>query len=260
MNEPERERWRARMIQHLLPWDRQPIRPAEVIDTLCAIVVDRKNMLEDANYAKYVPNQFVVELGEANYDRNYQPIEDRIIRQWQDRLQEYLMLANNRLGRIEYRLGGRLGIEIRPATGLKEDQARVLYRLDSTAEAQQRELTACVELLADGRRWRMRNGVLSVGRDPTCDIYLDTPPILSKRLVSSRHAYIVCDNQRCRLFDGDPGGGPSLNGSYVNNRIVQPAGHELQDGDMIILAALVLGQPRPDTPGVAVLRFVGNCP
>jgi hypothetical protein len=259
MNEAGRESWRTRLIRHFLPWDHSAIRPAEVIDALRAILLDRKNLVEDAGYAKHVPNRFVIELGEENFRRNYEPIERRVVQQWQDQLQEHLLNANERLGRAEYRLGGALALEIRAAAGPAEDQARILYRLDSNAVSRPRELTGCLELLGDGRRWRLRQGVLTLGRDPACDISLDTPAIVSSRLVSSRHAYLACNDAHYLLFDGDPGGQPSLNGTYVNTRAVRAGGHDLRDGDIIQLAALVPGQPRPDTPGVAVFRFHKDC-
>lgn len=258
--DPAREGWRHRMIKHFLPWDHSAIRPAEVIDTLRAVLLDRKNLVEDAAYAKTVPNRFVVELGEENYRRNYQPIERRVVQQWQDQLQAHLLNANERLGRAEYRLGGALLVEIRPASGLSEDQARILYRLDPNTVTRPRELTGCIELLGDGRRWRLRQGVMILGRDPACDIVLDTPDIVTARLVSSRHAYLACNNEHILLFDGDPGGQPSLNGTYVNNRPVMAGGHALREGDTMQLAALTPGRPRPDTPGVAVFRFHKDCP
>lgn len=257
--ENQNDRWKARSIRHFWPWDRGPIRPAEVIDAICELALDRKNILEDANYAKNAPNQFIVEIGLENYRSQYQPIEGTILQQWEGRLKEHLMLANDRLGRVEYRLAGPVKIQIRAAEALRDDEARVLFRLDAGAPSMQHNVTACVELTADGRRWQLKSGVNTIGRDPGCDIYIDLPAVLSKRLVSSRHAFIVCDGARSRLFDGDPAGGASLNGTYANNRFVTPEGHELQDGDLIILAALVLGRPRPDTPGTAVLRFRGSC-
>lgn len=260
MPEKGEERWKARSIRHFLPWDRHPIRPAEVIDTICDLALDSKNVLEDANYGKNAPNQFIVEVGPENYRAQYQPIEEHILQQWEERLKEHLMLANDRLGRVEYRMAGPIGIQIRPGEALREDEARVLYRLDANSQPARKEVTACLELPADGRRWRLKPGVNTIGRDPSCDIYIDLAAVLSKRLISSRHAFVVCDENRSRLFDGDPAGGASLNGTYLNNRFVTPEGQELQDGDMIILAALALGRPRPDTPGVAVLRFLGKCP
>lgn len=268
MNVPDRdaarhagqENWRHHIVKHFLPWDHSAVRPAEVIDALRAILLDRKNQVEDAAYAKHVPNRFVVELGEENYHRNYQPIERRVVQQWQDQLQEHLLNANERLGRAEYRLGGALAVEVRAAQGVSEDQARILYRLDPNAISRPRELTACVELLGDGRRWRLRQGVMTVGRDQACDIVLDTPAIVSNRLVSSRHAYLACNNEHILLFDGDPGGQPSTNGTYVNNRPVIAGGQALRDGDTVQLAALTPGRPRPDTPGVAVFRFHKDCP
>ena len=254
----DREGWRARTVGRSLPWDRGAIRPAEVINTLRSIMLDPRNQVEDAGYLKYSPNCFVVELGENNYRRNYQPLERRITGQWQDQLQSYLVLANERLGRAEYRLAGPR-LEIRAAPGMPEDRACVFYCLDPNAVSLQRELASCLEWVTDGRRWRLRQGLMTIGRDPSCDIYLDSPAILSTRLVSSRHAYLVCSSERCRLVDGDPGGHPSLNGTYVNGRPIVAGGQDLRDGDLIQLAAASPGQPQPDAPGIALLRFVKEC-
>lgn len=262
MNAPETHQWRARRIERrlekLLPWEGGPVRPAEVIDALLAILLDRHSLMEDANYRKYAPNQFVVELNENNYQQNYQPIEERVTQQWIARLQEHLTTANSRQGRLVYRLSGPLQIEIRPSSRLAIDEARVLYRHAADA-GQGRLLPACLERVEDGRRWRLHEGVVSLGRDPSNDIVLDSPLVQSTRLVSSRHAYISCQNERYILFDGDPGGTPSVNGTYINQYRLQGSGQELQDGDTIILASLVPGRPRTDTPGVAVLRFHRDC-
>lgn len=258
--QPGLEGWRTRTVKHFLPWDHNVIRPAEVIDALRTVLLDRRSLVEDAAYAKHVPNRFVVELGEENYRRNYQPIERRVVQQWQDQLQAHLLNANERLGRAEYRLGGALALEISPAPGLSEELARILYCLDPNAVSRPRELTGCLELLGDGRRWRLRQGVMTIGRDPACDIVLDTPAIVAGRLVSSRHAYLACNNEHILLFDGDPGGQPSLNGTYVNNRALMAGGHALRDGDAVQLAAQVPGRPQPDTPGVAVFSFHKDCP
>lgn len=262
MSQPETGAWHARRIerhlQKLLPWEGGPVRPSEVLDALLAILLDRHSLMEDANYRKYTPNHFLVELNEANYRQNYQPIEERVVQQWQSRLQEHLVTTNSRQGRLVYRLSGPLKIEMRPSPRMAPDEARVLYRHDPAA-TQERLLPACLERVEDGRRWRLHEGIVSLGRDASNDIVLDTPAIQSTRLVSSRHAYISCQKDRYILFDGDPGGTPSVNGTYINQYRVQGGGQELQDGDTIILAALAPNRPRPDTPGVAVLRFRSDC-
>jgi len=89
---------------------------------------------------------------------------------------------------------------------------------------------------------------------------LDVPHVREKRLISSRHATIHCHSGQCRLFDGSPDGRRSANGTYVNGRRVPPEGHDLRDGDVIILAALDPDNPRPDLPGVVGLVFYAGNP
>jgi pSer/pThr/pTyr-binding forkhead associated (FHA) protein len=95
-----------------------------------------------------------------------------------------------------------------------------------------------------------------MGRDPGCDIYLDDPTVQQIKLVSSRHAYLVCQDEHYHLFDGTPNGQPSLNGTFVNLLRLPPRGTELKNGDLILLAALDANHPKPDTIGVASLRFL----
>lgn len=255
--------WRARRIERrlerLLPWESGPVRPAEVIEALLTILLDRDSLVEDANYRKYAPNHFIIELGEENYRQNYEPIAGRVVQQWQERLQEHLATANSRQGRLVYRLGGPLAVEVRPSPKLAADEARVLFRLDPDS-GKPRPLPACLERLEDGRRWRLHEGIISIGRDPSNDIVLDLPHIQARRLVSSRHAYIAYAGGHYILHDGDPGGAPSVNGTYVNQLRITTEGQELLDGDLIILASLAPNQPRPDTPGAAALRFLLRCP
>lgn len=262
MSAPDSGKWRARRFERsgadYLPWRQGPLRPAEIVRRLEEILLDRSVMVEDANYHRFAPNHFIVEVSDENYQQNYQPILGRVTQQWEEQLSEHLVTANSRQGRLTYRLGGPLQVEIRPSTTLKPHAALILYRLESGPGAPRR-LPACLELAEDGRRFPLHEGLLSLGRDPSNDIALDTPTVKSARLVSSYHAHLVCEPASIRLFDGDPGGAPSANGTYINNRRVPAEGQALQDGDVIILAALQSGRPRADTPGVAVLRFIGNC-
>ncbi|MFL7810038.1 MAG: FHA domain-containing protein, partial [Anaerolineae bacterium] len=57
------------------------------------------------------------------------------------------------------------------------------------------------------------------------------------------------------LLDGEPGGKPSTNGTFVNGRRVGTEGKSLEDGDVILLASLDPERPRLDTPGVVALAF-----
>jgi pSer/pThr/pTyr-binding forkhead associated (FHA) protein len=100
---------------------------------------------------------------------------------------------------------------------------------------------------------------MTIGRDASCDIFLDYPEIQQLKLVSSQHAYLDCKAGKFRLFDGAPNGMPSLNGTYVNLQRIPPGGVELHDGDLILLAALEAHHPNPAAPGVAQLRFYQDC-
>ena len=253
--------WKSKMIQPRFLRKGSLLRPAEVSDGLVSAMLARGNILEDANYHKVVPNQYIVELSEEDFARSYQMIEQRIIQQWTDKLLEQLMTANNRLGRREYYFGGRVSIEIRRTPGLKPGQARILCRVQANPLESSRAavLPACLEMLADRRRWPLHQGVVTIGRDDICDIYLDMPAVQERRLISGQHAYIVCEDGQYRIFDGAPAGKPSMNGTYVNYQRVTPAGYLLQNGDLVLLAALDPLNPRPDLPGSVTLRFFLDC-
>jgi hypothetical protein len=105
-------RWRTKLIQPRLRWSKQPLRPAELSEALTDVMMARENILEDVNYNKIVPNCYLVELGQDNYSRNFEPIQQRVIKQWTDKLLEHLMTTNSRLGRKEFRFGGPISIEM----------------------------------------------------------------------------------------------------------------------------------------------------
>jgi pSer/pThr/pTyr-binding forkhead associated (FHA) protein len=261
---PSEGTWRVRLISSRLPWGRKPDRPADVGDELCAAMLARENVLEDANYQKTSPNFFVVEIDQENYARNFQLLEDQILRQWNEKLLAYLLTANSRQGRQEYRFAGPLKIEIHPVTDLENDQARIRCRVQAGGKPDpqsdiQRDLPACLQIMPGGRRWTLHSGIVTIGRDPGCDVYLDAPEIQQVKLVSSQHAYLDCQVEKTRLFDGAPDGKPSLNGTYVNQHRIPPGGVELNNGDLILLAALDANRPNAETPGVASLRFNLDC-
>jgi hypothetical protein len=251
---------------------------------LCDVLLSRENLLEDVHYQKVAPNRFKVELNSENYARNYQPLLARVIQQWQARMLECLATANSRLGRKEYILAGGIHIEVLPAFDLKAHQARIFSQIrpDQPAQAapqagvrvasgpqpgprptgpapvptaQVQPLTAYLEQFPGGRRWALYPGVMTIGRQDTCDIHLDSPEVHERRLISSQHAFLHCDAQHVRVFDGTPGGRPSLNGTYVNRQRVFAEGYELREGDLITLAAANPADPRPEAPGVVSFRF-----
>jgi hypothetical protein len=233
------------------------LRPAEVGAGLVEILLERQYAIEDAQYQKVVPNQFVVELQGENYYRHYQPIESQIIQQWHEKLLRHLVTTNSRLGRKEYRFGGVVRVEIHPVGDLTPAQARVRARVETNLpEAGPRAAYGFLELIQpSGSNFPLSEGDNVLGRGTGCSLRLDTPELRATRLISSKHATLRCREGRCLLLDGSPDGKASLNGTFVNGAAVPPVGWELMDGDLIILAAIDPGDPRPDTPGVASLRY-----
>lgn len=237
-----------------------PILPADVGRRLQAAMLAPENILEDARYFKVVPNDYVVELNELNYARHYKPVEKTIYAQWRDKLLEALNTANSRQGRRDYRFGGRVQLRIQPTADLGEDEVRIYCQVNPDAgAAPPSRVTACLELLPQGRRWPLSGELTVLGRDEASDLYLDLPAVQQKRLVSGQHAHIRQREDRFRLYDGSPEGKASVNGTFVNGRPVPPGGHDLQDGDVIILASLDPHLPRIDTPGVAAFIFREEC-
>ncbi len=256
------EYWQVKMLQPRFIWKSRSLLPAEIGEGLCDVMLARENLLEDAQFNKIVPNRFVVEVSEENYKRNYRPIEAQVLRQWEGKLLEHLTTTNSRQGRKDYRFGGRVQIEIRPTPDLQSNQARILSRIQplvregpGAAPVQ----NACLELVPGGRRWALSSGVTSIGRDAANDIFLDLPQIQERRLISRRHAHLRVEGSQFRLFDGGPDGRPSANGTYVNYQPVPAEGRVLQEGDLVILGADRPGDPRPETPGVAALKFSLGC-
>ena len=64
---------------------------------------------------------------------------------------------------------------------------------------------------------------------------------------------------RGMLATATPDGAPSVNGTYINRQPVPRDGQLLQDGDIVILAALNPETPNLNTPGVVGLRFRAVC-
>ena len=256
--------WQVRILRRGWPFGAAEMRPADVGNDLAGLMLSSSSVLEDVNYTKIVPNRFIVEVNQENYAHNYQPIAGRIVQQWTERMLRRLMTANSRMGRREYRFGGRVTIEIRPVNNVSPSQARVIFRIDSdepepSTWGRPGTGAPCLQMLPAGPRFGLTAPVVSIGRDAGCDIRLDMPAVQQARLVSGRHAYIRQEGGRFLLHDGAPYGKPSLNGTYVNGRAVPPGGYPLQNGDTIILAALDASVPRSDTPGVVTFRFLTNC-
>lgn len=256
--------WHVKLIKPRLPWGSHPPRAAEVGDALSDVMLSRKYSLEDAEYQKIVPNEFVVEVHEESYLRNYQPIEERVLQQWHTKMLEQLATANSRQGRSLYQLSAPLRLEIRPASDLKPTQVRIRCRVqhpDKERGESTVHVTAapCLETLSGKQRWPLRSDTITIGRDMYCDIYLDMPDVQERRLISSEHTHLRFEKGWYYIYDGSPDGKPSVNGTFVNGQPVPPHGRRLEDGDTIILAALDRDNPRPDVPGVAELRFRMEC-
>jgi len=275
---------------------RGAVLPTEVRKELERVMLARENTFEEDPGIKIVPNEYVVELHAGIYQRHYQPQEKELGESWRRWLVELLDTTNNRYGDRRYRFWGPVQVTIQAAGDLHPDQVRVQGRINAgtgpyvpaprgkapapaaprareaqavaAAPAQPVAVTAllpasaagCLELLPAGRQWRLRLGTTVLGRSESADVHLDMPHIQEKRLISGHHATIRCTDGQCRLFDGTPGGQRSVNGTYVNGRRVPPEGHDLRDGDVIVLAALDPDNPRPDLPGVAGLIFHAGCP
>ena len=264
-NEYPDTNWQTNWLKPRLPWNKQAIKPAEIGDGLCKVMMAPKNILEDANYNKVLPNHFIVELSPENYAHHYEPLRNSLPQQWHERLVEHLMTANSRLGRKEHRFGGQILVELRSASDLKDSQARILCRVEPDFEAtdgkfaskslDRGEKGVFLELIQGGQRWPLHPGDNIIGRDEDCDIFLKLPQVQEKRLISAKHAFIRVVDGRYYLYDGSPSGQPSANGTFLNARRVLAHGEPLQDGDIIILAAIHPHAPRPDTPGVAAFRF-----
>jgi hypothetical protein len=257
----ELDKWAGRIEANLRNLRRpSPILPADVGKHLQAVMLAQENIVEDARYFKIVPNDYLVELNEAHYNRHYKSVEKLVCEQWRKKLLEVLNTTNSRQGYKEYRFGGRVRIRIRPVANLGEGEVRIHCQVNSEVGAlAARTVSACLELLVGGRQWPLREEITVIGRDDACDIFLDMPLVQQTRLISRQHAYIRHENNRFLLYDGSPDGLASVNGTFVNGQRISPIGHGLQDGDIIILAALNPSRPRLYTPGVAAFRFRANC-
>ena len=231
----------------------RPILPADVSRYLEQAMLAPENVLEDADYTRIVPNDFSVELNENNYKRNYEPIEHNVCERCQAKLLEALNTTNDRRGRREYGFGGRVRVQVRPVSDLAEGELRIWCQISPDVDTA--STPAWLELIPDGRRWPLQERIVTIGRDDICGICLDMPDVRRVRLVSGQHARILRKDGEYRLYDGTPDGRPSTNGTFVNGQQVGARGKELDDGDVIILAALDSDQPRSDTPGAVTFIF-----
>lgn len=252
------------LVGIIFPDHARPIRPPQITKKLKNAMLAPENSLEDVHHRKIVPNLYVVELNQHNYKRYYQPIESELREQWQKKLKEHLSTTNSRLRRNEYVCLGAIKVQLKPVNDLPENQANIICEIVKRDEAvgasqigqlSQALPSACLELKTNGRQWPLHDGIVTIGRDEECNIYMDMPIVQEKCLISGQHAYIRYTNNSFHLFDGSRQRRPSTNGTFVNCQRILQDGHRLQDGDTIILAALDPNNPLPDTPGVVELLF-----
>jgi len=237
-----------------------PVLPADVNRYLEKAMLARENVLEGTDYAKIVPNDYVVELNGDNYRQNYEPIEQVVCAHWEARLLDVLNTTNSRWGRKAYRFDGRVRVRIRPVSNLAEGEVRVRCRIGRDVGTMLAALgSACLELVPGGHTWPLREETVTIGRDESCAICLDMPAVQSARLVSGQHAYIARREGRYVVFDGTPEGKPSTNGTFVNGQRVGQDGRKLDDGDVITLASPDPNQALADGLGAVGLCFHLSC-
>ncbi len=257
------ERFDAGLFEQLTPlrFGRRgrAVRPADINRHLEAAMLDRQQLLEDVNYGKIVPNEYLVEVGPQTYEQRFRPIAADLTSQWQRRLLDALNTANGRQGSRVYRFGGPVVVHLRAAADVPEDEVRIRSRVNNEQAVAAAVGVPCLQRLPRGRSWPLQAALVTVGRSQQNDIVLDEPEIQNRRLVSSQHAYLRCRGDRCHLYDGSPDGKPSLNGTYVNGERISTDGRLLRDGDIVVLAASDPQNPRPDAPGVAGFVFRANC-
>jgi hypothetical protein len=233
-----------------------PVLPADASRHLEKAMLARENVLEGTDYARIVPNDYVVELNQDNYRQNYEPIEQVVCGRWEARLLDVLNITNNRWGRKAYRFNGRVRVRIHPVLDLTEGEVRVRCRVMSDVGTMPAAPTrAYIELVPGGHEWLLREETVTIGRGESCTICLDMPAVQNARLVSGRHAYVARREGKYIVFDGTPDGKPSTNGTFVNGQRVGREGRALDDGDTITLASPDSEQALSDGLGTVALRF-----
>ncbi len=232
------EKWQVRMVRPGLPGlerlselglpiHHHPVRPADMDGPLRDAMLARENMLEDVNYIKVVPNRYVVEISPANFSHQFRPIEGQIIQQWREHLLQELVTANSRRGRKEFRFGGRLRIEMRPASDLKDNEARILSQIDpgsSSRSQSQSQRAAPVNPPASARPHVAPPMRSEPARQVAIPSTSPKPPQNTEEGAASGAAYLelVPSGQRWALYPGiNTIGRSKANQIYLSLPVVQ---------------------------------------
>jgi FhaA, N-terminal domain/FHA domain len=205
----------------------QPIEIARVLQRVCddrAAIVSRGRTL--------VPNEFIVELGEEDYDW-LAVYADTLGKELADMVREHAEEQHySFIGpvTVTFECHGDL------ATGMfrirDEAKAGVVPRYAADTQAAQR-VGATAYLEVSGGRHHLTRPVTTVGRGSDADLRVDDPGI------SRRHAQIRVSNVAAEIMDLD-----STNGTIVDGRRVRSAA--LADGSTIRLGNTTLVFRRGD--------------
>lgn len=245
---------------------RRAVEPTDVTKKLKRAMSQPQNYLADAQGNKIVLSHFTIELAESVYREKFELIWATLATQWRGQLQTHLETLNgrsrltmgrNRTGQQEYTFHALPTFAAAPRADVLHTHCVIRCSAPerSAAPLPQTPRAYLIDQKTQ-QRFALQDGQTILGRDRhVCDVYPTEPIVQQKRLVGNEHAYIVCRDGICTLFDGSPNTKrPSTNGTFVNYQPVKSR-TPLRDGDTIILAASDQTNPRLETPGVAVFVF-----
>jgi hypothetical protein len=213
---------------------RSEVQPVEVASALCRECDDRVAVVGRGR--SLVPNSFVVELSESDYER---------VGEWQDALADELQaVVSDHAAQQGYSFVGAIQVSFEHADDLDTGVFRVRSSMTKppthaghAAPGAEVQATAADPALSpveaapaaaqpsldiDGRVYRLTAPVTVLGRSSEADIALDDPGI------SRRHAQIQLDAGHAVLNDLD-----STNGTFVDGERVRSA--PLTDGSQITM-------------------------
>jgi hypothetical protein len=211
------------------------IQPVELAEWLGEEMDERRMVGREKVYA---PAEFTVYLSESDADR-LAPYLDTLSKEFGDYLFEHgrersYTLAHFpqvRFARRESLPAGEVDIETRLAEPAESSGTTQVFSPEELAELKAKASAAWVEL-PDGSRVDLATDRVRIGRMPTNDVVLDDVN------VSRDHAEI--DHLPEGWFVRDLG---STNGTKLNGANLESAegkGHQLADGDILILGTTVL--------------------